>query len=213
MTGRTERDPIEQLREADPNPAGSVSTANLARIRARVDREITMEVERSRASPASWRGWAAAGALLGGLVLVLAFVAWPRATAPAVGDATPTPGASPTQAQPSPSGGPQMGVCVESYSLETLANRSVALDGTVTAIDGDDVTFSINRAFRGVAGDTVELTAQGMTGTSISSGDGASFEVGQRYLVAGEDRLAWGCGFSQPFDSAVAQDWARTFAR
>ena len=207
MTGRADRDPIDELRDADPQRAQSVSTASLARIRARVDREINMEERRTRSDPPRWRAWAAAGAVAAG-VLVLAFLAWPRASAPPVAVASPSP-----VARPSPSGLPQIGLCVEAYSLETLANRTIAFDGTVESMSGDDVTFTIHTPYRGVSGANVTLTAQGMNGTSIIAVDGALFEVGKRYLVSGDERFAWGCGFSQPYDPAVAEDWARTLTR
>lgn len=205
MTGRVDRDPIDELRDADPQRTQSVSTASLARIRARVDREITMEERKPRADPWRWRGWALAGAVAVG-VLALAFLAWPRTTPPPIAVASPS-----TAPQPSPSGLPQIGLCVEAYSLETLAHRTIAFDGTVDSMSGDEVTFTVHTPYRGVLGPSVTMTAQGMNGNAIVSVDGALFEVGKRYLVAGEDHIAWGCGFSQPYESAVAEDWARTF--
>jgi hypothetical protein len=206
MTGRIDRDPIDELRDADPQRTQSVSTARLARIRARVYREINVEEPQTRSDPPSWRRWAAAGAVAAG-VLVLALVAWPRASAPPVAVASPSPAA-----RPSPSTAPQIGLCVEAYSLETLPRRTIAFDGTVTSKSGDEVTFAVNSAYRGVAGPSITLTAQGMSGTSITSVGGPTLEVGGRYLVAGEDQFAWDCGFTQPFDEGVAADWARTFA-
>lgn len=180
-----------------------------------------METQGSRAVPPRLRGWVRAGAVVGALALVIGVAAWPRSTGPAVAVATPAAGASgapvavasPTVRPPEPpSNGPQLGSCVEAYSLETLAGRGIAFDGTVTAINGEEVRFEVTRAYRGVTGGSVALRADGMTGSSIGSVDGPAFQVGGRYLVAGEDRFAWGCGFSQPYDPAVAEDWARTFA-
>lgn len=204
MTGRMDSDPIDELRDADPERAQSASTASLARIRARVDREIAMEERKARADPPRWRGWAAAGAVAAG-VLLLAFLVWPRASAPPVAVASPS-----AVARPSPTGLPQIGMCVETYSLETLAKRTIAFDGTVDSVTGDEVSFTVLTGYRGVSGASVTLTAPGMNGTSIVSVDGALFEVGGRYLVSGDDNFAWGCGFSQPYDAAVAEDWART---
>jgi hypothetical protein len=207
MTGRMDRDPIDQLRDADPERAQPTSTASLARIRARVDREIAMEERKARADPPRWRGWAAAGAVAVGVV-ALAFLVSPRASAPPIAAASPS-----AVPRPSPTGLPQIGMCVETYSLETLANRTIAFDGTVDSVTGDEVSFTVHTAYRGVSGPSVTLTAQGMNGTSIVSIDGALFEVGERYLVSGDDRFAWGCGFSQPHDAAVAEEWARTLTR
>jgi hypothetical protein len=105
------------------------------------------------------------------------------------------------------------GRCVETYTLATLANRSWAFDGTVTSISGDSVTFKVNQRFRGAGADAVTLTATGMTGTSITSAGGPSLVVGGRYLVAGEENFAWACGFTQPYDPAVAAQWAEALRR
>lgn len=47
----------------------------------------------------------------------------------------------------------------------TLANRDLAFDGTVTAVDGDHVILTVNERCWGSGGDEVTLTASGMTGT------------------------------------------------
>ncbi|OGO56316.1 MAG: hypothetical protein A2V85_10730 [Chloroflexi bacterium RBG_16_72_14] len=111
-------------------------------------------------------------------------------------------------ANPSPSPGTGSASCVESYSLATLANRSFAFDGTVTVIDGDSVTFTVNEAYRGVSGDAVTLQAPGMTGTTITSAGGPVLVSGERYLVAGDATFAWACGFTQRWDAAVAAEWS-----
>ncbi|MDL2335741.1 MAG: hypothetical protein QFC55_06905 [Chloroflexota bacterium] len=100
---------------------------------------------------------------------------------------------------------------MEHYSLATLAKRTIAFDGTVTAVRGIEVEFQVNQAFDGVSGNDVTLTAEGMTGTTIKSAGGPTLRVGDRYLVAGEDHFAWPCGFTQPYDAAVAAQWVSTF--
>ena len=166
--------------------------------------------------------------LVGGLaalmtVLAVAVLAWPRGAAPGSGAspiATP-PGVAivespgPTVAEPTGSVAPPPGAasCVEKYSLATLGNRTIAFDGTVTSVRGSDVEFTVNKAFRGVSTSDVTLTAEGMTGTTITSGGGPTLRVGDRYLVAGEDHFAWACGFTQSYDPAVADQWASTFAQ
>ena len=98
--------------------------------------------------------------------------------------------------------------CVEQYSPTTLANRSFAFDGSVSAIDGEQVTFTIGTAYRGAAGGTITLDAPGMTGTAITSAGGPNLAVGERYLVAGDDHFVWACGYTQPYDAAVGAEWA-----
>jgi hypothetical protein len=136
-----------------------------------------------------------AGAATAAVVLAIAVVAGGRPVPPGV--------------SPSPTAGTGTASCVESYSLATLADRAFAFDGTVSAIAGEKVTFTVNAPYRGVAGTTVTLEAPGMTGTAITSADGPTFAIGERYLVAGDASFAWGCGFTQPWDAAVAADWGR----
>jgi hypothetical protein len=95
---------------------------------------------------------------------------------------------------------------VELYSLETLANRAFAFDGTVEAIEGTLVTFRVNEWYRGGEGDTVTL--DGGTLLGITAGSDTALEPGGRYLVAGDETFAWGCGFTQPYDAEVAGEWA-----
>lgn len=105
-------------------------------------------------------------------------------------------------------------MCVEQYGPQTIGHRSIAFDGTVTDIQGDEVTFRVNVPYNGASADAaVKLTAIGMTGSSITSAGGPKLSVGNRYLVAGEDHFAWACGFTQPYDPSVAATWAAAFGR
>lgn len=201
MTHDLGPDPLDDLRRADP-AADPPPSASLARIRARIE-ESTMDQPLGRTPTTAplavrfGRRWAALGAA--SLVFAAAaFLAFGRGVPPGAG--------------PDPSGGTNIGSCVEQYSLANLTRRAFAFDGTVTAIAGDAVTFAIGTSYRGVLGDTVTLTATGMTGVSITSAAGPTLEVGERYLVSGEERFAWGCGFTQPYDPAVAAEWAAAFA-
>lgn len=104
-------------------------------------------------------------------------------------------------------GGPAM--CVEQYSLESLAARDFAFDGTVTAIDGDEISFEVHEVFAGDIAGTVTLGGAAVVAAdhSVSSVPGADLEVGDRALVAGDERFAWGCGFTQAHDPEVADHW------
>ena len=181
-------DPLDELRHADPVRSSRAPSESKARVWARIQ-EATMDTstERTRRTP-----WA-----LGLGAVAVAAVAAVAILTSSGGDPAPS-------QQP----GPAIGHCVETYSAETLANRDFAFDGTVTAIDGDSVTFAVNEAFRGDPGDSVSLQAEGMTGTSVTSVGGPSLAQGERYLVAGDDQFVWACGFTQPYDEAVAAEWA-----
>lgn len=196
MNEHTEPDPLDALRAADPIDVDRLSSASLARIRARV-REDVMNTPAPRR--ASWRprliglaGVAAAAAV------ALALTFGGRGQAPVTG--------------PGGSIAPGAASCVEPYTKAALANRAFAFDGTVAAIDGERVTFSIGRSFKGASGATITLDAPGMTGTSITSAGGPSLVVGSRYLVAGDDHFAWACGYTQPYDEAVAAEWSASLA-
>jgi len=181
-------DPLDELRRADPDTRRRSPSDSKARVWARIQ-EVTMENNTKR--PIIRRI-----ALGIGSVAVAGIAAVTLAL---------NPGGAPT---PSSDPGSGIGSCVETDSADRLANRDFAFDGTVAAIDSDQVTFTVNESFAGSGGDEVTLTATGMTGTSITSAGGASLTVGERYLVAGDDTFAWACGFTQPYDAAVAAEWA-----
>jgi len=187
-----ERDSLDTVRDLDPVDIDDLSSASLARVRARVNEVATHPDGNQRSRWSSGLGLAGAAA-----VVLVAVAAMSRLG----GGVSPSPG--PTQ-------GPMVGACVETYSLETLAHRDFAFAGTVSDIRDEEVTFAVQEAWRGVVGPTVTLEASGMTGAVITSEGDPTLAVGQSYLVAGDDHFAWGCGFTQPFDPAIANAWAAT---
>lgn len=221
MTHGPSDDPLDELRRSDPAPLQDVPAASLARVRARTQEVIKMEQQRQRAP---WRLAAGVSAAVAALALV-AIVALPGnrsgtqptasavavvATSPSrLATAQPKPSAVPAGSPTAPAGGGGgLASCVEQYSIDTLKKRQFAFDGTVASIAGDEVTFGVNKSYKGNTGDRVTLTATGMTGTTITSAGGPTLAVGKRYLVAGEDHFAWGCGFTQDYDAGVAASWA-----
>jgi len=180
-------DPLDELGHADPVRSTPAPSDSKARVWARIQ-EVTMDTtsERTRRRP-----WALAGAAALAVVAAVAVLL--------NGGGAPAPSQDP---------GPNAGACVETYSPQTLANRDFAFDGTVTAIDGDSVTFAVNDTFQGDLATSVTLEATGMTGSSVTSAGGPSLAEGQRYLVAGDDRFVWACGFPRPYDAADAAEWA-----
>lgn len=101
------------------------------------------------------------------------------------------------------------GMCVETYSPETLRNRELAFDGTVRTVEEADgaqqVTFDVHRWFKGGEGGEATLVAYGFGG--ITSVGGGERKVGDRLLVAGDDDFVWECGFTQGYDAVVAAQW------
>lgn len=194
MTGPNRSDPLDELRRANPVDVDHLPSASLARVHARVQEDLMTAADTAPRGQRLRLRRPLAGALVAaaaGTALAVALLASP-ASSPAVAD---------------PSQGAQVGACVETYSPTTLRNRTFAFDGTVVAVSGDEVTFRVNESFRGGDG-TVTLAAAGMTGGAITPGAGPMLSVGERFLVAGDDRFAWSCGFTQPWDPAVAAEWA-----
>lgn len=216
-TRRWDVDPIERLRRANPAPPGEVAAqAGSARARA-VYEEITMEEHMKDATPAPdeagtgataprWFSprWAAATAVL---VIAGAIGIGVGLTSGSPADDAPIAGEQPDQGAP-----PAMsGMCAEQYSLETLTNRDVAFAGTLTAVEGDTLTFSVDEVFRGDVGDEAQLGGASSI-TAISPDNDAPVAVGDRLLVAGSGGFAWGCGFTMPYDEATAQQWRDTLS-
>ena len=151
----------------------------------------------------------AAGLAALGLVGAFAVSVLRTSADPPAGDIAGTHPTSSSTEGPVTSGGPALGSCVETYDLETLANRELAFDGTVARLEGDAVTFEVNDWYRG--GDGAEITLAGASALSglTSAGSATTLEPGARLLVAGDGGFAWSCGFTQPYDPAVAQKWQR----
>lgn len=194
MSTNREPDPLETLRAANPVPGDELPLASLARTRARVYEETMTTTSSRRRGPTRLRlaGTGIAVAATLGLAFVLG------------GGGSLLPGGTT---------GPGTALCVEQYTLATLANRDVAFAGTVTGIAGDRVTFSITTAWRGAAGTSITLDAHGMTGNAVTSAGGPNLVVGERYLVAGDATFAWACGFTQAYDQTVADSWAAALSR
>lgn len=202
MSKHLEPDPLDALRAADPVDVDRLSSASLARIRARVSEDVMSTGTNHKISWSSRVvGLGAGVAAIAALSLVLVFRGGGAAPLAVV-----VPSAIPS-AVPGGSVGTGSASCVEPYTKTALTHRTFAFDGTVSAVSGDRVTFTVSKAFRG-AGGTVTLDAPGMTGTAITSVGGPNLSVGQRYLVAGDDHFVWACGYTQPYDAGVAAEWS-----
>jgi hypothetical protein len=79
------------------------------------------------------------------------------------------------------------------FSVEELARAPLAFEGTVTAVDGDAVTLTVDEWFKGGdAGQVVLNAPQGLEALI----DGFPFEVGSQYLITAYDGNVNYCGFS-----------------
>lgn len=192
------------LRALDPWPADRlVDPALVANALAHAEKEIQMSEPatpaprpRRRRRVIALAAALAALALLGGLAAVRAFDDGATTTAEgrALGDA--------------------FASCL-AFSLDVLARQPVAFDGTVTAIDGEEVTFDVERWYRGGEGETAVTRSSGLVSGAPALNGGVGFEEGRRYLVSGErdgDAIAPAiCGLTVEHSDGMADDWERAF--
>lgn len=199
MNGKFEGDPLEELRRSDPlDPRDVPEDASGPHARALFERIVATDPTASPARVPPRRVPRLVPALAGAAVIVAAVVGLTVLRGDSGGEKIVggVPIASPA-------------MCVETYDLETLTRRDVAFDGTLASIDGEQVTFSVGRWFRGGPGDDVVLDATGLVGglTPTSAG-GATLDVGGRYLVSGSGGSLWACGFTMTYDTEIADRWA-----
>jgi len=202
-------DPIEQLRAADPIDADDVPEASLARVSARTQEHIMTDTQRDGESR-SRRPLAIGGAiaLTGALALAIAFGSGLGVQAPGPVAVAPSPSSEPeSSTDPGLAGGGGMASCIM-YDPAILPTFEIVFDGTITAIDGDQLTFEVNEGWKGVGG-SVTLTA---LDTSIALlGPTPDFEVGGRYLVTAAGSTVNACGYTLDYDAETATSWAAAF--
>lgn len=116
-----------------------------------------------------------------------------------------------TIAAPAPAGGPSMGMCIQ-LTPDVLAPVDMALDGTVTKIEGDQVTLAVSTWFKGGDSDDVIITQDAATleGQMLEL-DGIRLEEGKRYLVTATDGLINGCGFSGEYSDELNDIFREAF--
>ena len=130
----------------------------------------------------------------------------PIAAVPTPSSAVPTPSEAPLE-----SGNPAAGGGVASclvYDPANLHNFDSVFDGTVTAVDGDQVTFKVNEGWKGADGSTT-LTARPVD--IAISGTLPAFKVDGRYLVTALDTTISACGYTLDYDADQAAAWAAAF--
>ena len=199
-------DPIDRLRAADPIHADDVPDASLARVSARVQEHIMSDIQHTTTPAPNRRPLA----LFGGLAL-----AGVAALAIALGSdfGAAAPGGAPVAANPTPTenpaaGGGGMASCLM-YDPATLPTFDVVFDGTVTAVDGDQVTFEVNKGWKGADG-SITLTAPDTDVALL--GEMPDFEVGGRYLVTAAGSNINACGYTLDYSADEAAKWAAAFA-
>jgi hypothetical protein len=94
------------------------------------------------------------------------------------------------------------------YDPANLPTFDIVFDGTVTAVDGDQVTFDVNEDWKG-AGDSITLTAPDTNVALL--GETPDFAVGGRYLVTAAGSNINACGYTLDYSADTAADWAAAF--
>jgi hypothetical protein len=128
----------------------------------------------------------------------------------AFGPKSGAPGPSPSDAGVGGAAGGGAGTCIR-FDLDLLAQQGFAFDGTVTAIDGESVTFDVGKWYRGSGDASVTLTQVGQGEGAVMEGILVDFQIGSRYLVSGAGGVITGCGYSQAWDASAAADWESAF--
>ena len=197
MSMPTGQDPIDRLRAADPLRADDVPDASLARVSARIQEHIVTDIKHTSPAAPSRRSFALFGGLVAAGALALAVTLGSGFGVQAPIAPTDNPGA-----------GGGIASCL-AYDPSILPTFEIVFDGTVTAVDGDQVTFDVNEGWKGVDG-SVTLTAPDVDVALL--GDVPEFEVGGRYLVTAAGTTINSCGYTLDYDADAASDWAAAFA-
>ncbi len=202
----------EALRVADPVPR-TVSPTDVARRAALLEEILNMPIETKPSNQGPDRGRrlrfaalvaGAAAATVIGLIVARSNDSKERVASPTSVSVRPSTPPSGTETSTVAIG---LGSCVEFYDLTTLTHREMAFDGTVQAVDGNQVTFDVGEWFKGGSGATVTLDGNGLTGGAITSAGGPTLGVGQRFLVAGDGGFVWSCGYTQAYSADLATAW------
>lgn len=96
------------------------------------------------------------------------------------------------------------GSCL-AYSEEELLRREFAFRGEATTVSEEKVTFDVSEWYTGDRGGEVTLGLDSSLQSELYND--VTFAEGQEYLVSGDGELAWGCGYTRPFDTELAASW------
>lgn len=102
---------------------------------------------------------------------------------------------------------PAMMSCIP-MDATIIAQSQVAFRGIVDAVDGETVTLTVDRWYRGGDADVVTITAPLGMEALIGS---VAFEVGQPYLVSAYDGVVSYCGMSGPATPELQQMYDEAF--
>lgn len=97
------------------------------------------------------------------------------------------------------------------FSTEELSRvAEVAFAGTVTSVDGERVTLTVDTWYRG--GGSTEVVVDAPQGMEALIG-GIPFETGTQYLISARDGTVNYCGFSAPSSPQYVASFDQAFAQ
>lgn len=103
--------------------------------------------------------------------------------------------------------GPGMASCLP-VSAEILRDMSPAFLGTATAVEGEQVTLSVDRWYAGDEYESVVLTAPAGLEALIG---GIDFEVGGQYFITAFDGVVNYCGYSDAYSPGLEAIYEEAF--
>lgn len=92
-----------------------------------------------------------------------------------------------------------------------LQGQTLALDGTVTSLDGGEATLHPDHVYAGDPGDAVVVSAPGASRQLLVGA--VHFEPGERVLLAASDGRLAVCGLSAPYSTKLADLYSEAFGR
>lgn len=103
-----------------------------------------------------------------------------------------------------------MAICIAFSPEQLAATAELAFEGTVTAVDGDTVTLSVDQWYLG-GDDATEVVLNAPQGMEALIG-GIPFEVGSQYLISAQDGTVNYCGFSGPATPELRSGFEAAFS-
>ncbi len=96
------------------------------------------------------------------------------------------------------------------FDIAFLADMSPAFAGTVTAVEGETVTMTVDRWYAGGDENTVVLTS---SPGSVALIGGIDFQLGGAYLVTAAEGTVNACGYSGPATPELTAAFEEAFGR
>ncbi len=178
----------DRLARIDPMPPG-VETEPVTTPSSRRLLEDIMSTSIDERTEAKRRPWLVPALAAAAVILVVG-----GGFALFAGDDTAPVAAGPPLVLDAGGGDTTMTSCIQ-FSVEQLATMAVAFEGTVTSIEGETVTLTVDEWFKG--GDAAIVEVHAPLGLEALIGS-VPFAEGEQFLITAFDGTVNYCGFSGP---------------